>query len=102
MPSPDVRKGMPPVDLTKEEFAARMRRRFDDPIFEKLGPEIEKVVDAAWDAYSDYRKSPRTRPAGPGFADPEYELALDWIKAREAIQEAERQQKDAARRPGSC
>jgi multimeric flavodoxin WrbA len=95
MPSPDVRKGMPPVDLTKDEFAARMRQRFDDPIFEKFGPEIEKIVDAAWDAYSDYRKSPRTRAAGPGFADPDYELSLDWIAAREAIDEAERQQKDA-------
>jgi multimeric flavodoxin WrbA len=94
MPSPDVRKGMPPVELTKDEFAARMRQRFHDPAFETLGPEIEKIVEAAWDAYSDYRKAPYTRPAGPGFADPEYELSLDWIAARQAIQEAERQQKD--------
>ncbi len=95
MPSPDVRKGMPPVELTKDEFAARMRQRFHDPAFETLGPEIEKIVEAAWDAYSNYRKAPYTRPAGPGFADPEYELSLDWIAARQAIQEAERQQKDA-------
>jgi multimeric flavodoxin WrbA len=95
MPSPDVRRGMPPVDLTKDEFTLRMRQRFHDPAFERLGDAIEAIVDAAWDAYSNYRKSPYTRPAGPGFADPEYELSVDWMAARTAVEEAERQQKDA-------
>ena len=30
----DVRKGMPPVKLSREEFERRYRRRFVDPVFE--------------------------------------------------------------------
>jgi multimeric flavodoxin WrbA len=96
MPSPDVRKGMPRVDMTRDEFAARVRQRFYDPAFETLGAEIDKLVDAAWDAYSDYRKSPRTRRAGPGFADPDHELPVEWLAARDAIQAAEQQHNDAS------
>jgi hypothetical protein len=43
---------------------------------------------AAWDAYSNGRKSPLTRKAGPGFADPDYDLAADWLAARDAIRQA--------------
>ena len=42
------------------------------------------------------RKSPHTRTAGPGFADPEYQLSTDWIAARDRIDEAQRRQKDPA------
>ena len=35
--------------------------------------------------------APRTQKAGPEFADPEYDLAVDWIVARAAIKEAERE-----------
>jgi hypothetical protein len=43
MTAPDVRKGMPPVKLPREEFARRYRSRFVDPAFrghcsEKLTP----------------------------------------------------------------
>jgi hypothetical protein len=30
-----------------------------------------------------------TRKAGPGFADPDYELSLDWIAAHDAIMAAQ-------------
>jgi NADPH-dependent FMN reductase len=53
------------------------------------GRELAAVADAAWDAYADSRKSPLTRKAGPGFADPDYELANDWLAARDAIKQAE-------------
>jgi hypothetical protein len=56
-------------------------------------------VDAAWNAYSHSRKAPLTRKAGPGFADPKYELAVDWLAAREAILAAQRRHDDAAERP---
>ncbi|MBO4228105.1 flavodoxin family protein [Bradyrhizobium neotropicale] len=99
MTAPDVRKGMPSVKLPREEFAERYRSRFVDPAFRPLQREIDAIIDVAWDAYSHSRKSPLTRKAGPGFADPEYELAVDWLAAREAILAAQRRHDDAAERP---
>src|SRR5207249_4311313 len=37
---------------------------------------------------------PRTRKAGPGFADPEFELPIEWLDARAAVLLAERRQRD--------
>lgn len=92
----NVRHGMPDVKLTRDEFAQRFRRNFYDPIFDSLAAEIGKLADAAWDAYDDSRKSPRTTPAGPEFADPTYELSIEWLKARDDIRKAEKAQKDPA------
>src|SRR5215211_3557754 len=92
----EVRTGMPDVQLSREEFAARLRQRFSDPAFDALGAEIEKIIAAAWSGYHHYRKSPRTHPAGPGFADPDYDLSDEWRAASRAVQEAERRQKDPA------
>lgn len=93
MASTTVRKGMPSVQLDKAQFSERLKQRFQDPAFGPLQPEIDKIVDAAWDGYDNSRKASHTRPAGPGHADPEYELSLDWLAQRDAIQEAERRQK---------
>jgi len=88
-----VRKGMPSVALTKAEFTARARERFFDPAFDPLQAEIGKIIAAAWDGYHGYRKAPRTRKAGRGYADPDYDLSVDWLKARDAIARAARRQK---------
>jgi hypothetical protein len=37
----DVRKGMPSVELSREEFEERYRSRFADPAFESLQPELD-------------------------------------------------------------
>jgi hypothetical protein len=37
----DVRKGMPSVELSREEFEKRYRSRFADPAFEPLQPELD-------------------------------------------------------------
>ncbi len=89
-----VRSGMPGVGLTKKEFARRFRDRFYDPAFRGQAGEIDSILDTAWQAYDDYRKSPRTRPAGRGFADPRFELPVEWLAARRQIRAAERRQKD--------
>ena len=99
MAEPDVRKGMPPVKLPREEFEKRYRSRFVDPAFRPLQRELDAIVAAAWDAYSHSRKAPLTHKAGPGFADPEYEIAVDWLAAREAVLEAQRRHDDAAAQP---
>ncbi|WP_065750094.1 flavodoxin family protein [Bradyrhizobium paxllaeri] len=99
MAAPDVRKGMPPVKLPREEFETRYRRRFVDPAFQPLQHELDAIVAAAWDAYSHSRKAPLTRKAGAGFADPDYEISVDWLAAREAILAAQRRHDDAAAQP---
>jgi multimeric flavodoxin WrbA len=85
---------MPSVRLTREEFAQRIRARFYDPAFEGLQEEIGKIIDQAWGGYDKYRKSPLTRPAGKGFADPGFHLPVEWLKSREAIHRAVKRQKD--------
>jgi len=95
----DVRKGQGDVQLTREEFERRLRQRFYDPEFQHVERQIAEIVDVAWKTYSEYRKSPRRRKAGQGFADPEFELPVEWLETRERIQQAEREQKDASR-PG--
>jgi len=81
----EVRKGMPPRKLDRAAFAARFRSSFIDPAFAPLNEELDAIVAAAWDGYADGRKAPLTRAAGPGFADPDYEIARDWLAAREAV-----------------
>jgi multimeric flavodoxin WrbA len=81
---------MPSVALDKAEFARRVRRRFYDPAFTSVEQAIERIIEVAWDGYDDSRKSPRTKPAGKGYADPTYELSVEWSEASKAIKQAER------------
>lgn len=94
----EVRKGQGDVKLTRDEFERRLRERFFDPEFQAVERQIADVIDVAWKTYDEYHKSPRTRRAGPGLADPEFELPVEWLATRERIQQAEREQKDPARR----
>ena len=91
---PEVRTGQPDVKLTRQEFERRLGERFYDPAFDAVREQIEQVIDVAWDGYDEYRKSPRTRKAGPGFFDPEFDLPVEWLKARQAIEEAQRRHED--------
>jgi multimeric flavodoxin WrbA len=91
-----VRKLRKYIPLTREQFHARFYERFYDPAFDDVKPELEKVFERAWDGYIQYRKSPRTRPAGPGFADPAFLLPVEWLETRRLIQEAEKQYRDPA------
>jgi hypothetical protein len=45
-------------------------------------------------AYQDSRKSPRTRAAGEGFADPAMQLSVQWLATRDAIAAAQREHDD--------
>jgi multimeric flavodoxin WrbA len=89
-----VRKGMPSVQLDKTEFKKRFLARFFDPMFEPLMDEIDRIADAAWNGYHEYRKAPRTVKAGKDFADPDYDLSIEWLDTHKAIAAAERRQKD--------
>ena len=87
--SADVRKGMPDPHLERAAFRDRFLAQFYDPRFEAMRAELERACDIAWDAYRDKRKAPRTRKAGPEFADPGYDLSIEWIAARAAISAAQ-------------
>jgi len=94
MPKPKVRKGTPSVQLSRDEFAKRIRQRFYDPTFAAVTPEIEKIIDVAWRNYTEYHRNPRTRKAGRGFSDSEFALPVEWLETRQAIEQAERHQKN--------
>lgn len=90
----EPRKGMPSPELDEATFRQRFLARFIDPAFAPLSAELDRIASAAWDAYSHSRKAPRTRPAGPGYADPSYELSADWIAAKAAVEAAQARHDD--------
>ncbi len=95
-PQMDVRTGQGSTRLDQPTFAARFRQHFRDPRFDDAAAEIQRLTGIAWKNYEQGRKAPRTRKAGPGHADPDYDLSTDWIAAREAVVSAERRQRDPA------
>ena len=86
--APNPRKGMPSPQLDEAEFKKRFCAQFIDPAFGPIQNELAQVSDAAWKSYSEYRKSPRTRKAGPEYVDPGYELSVDWLDTKARIDEA--------------
>jgi multimeric flavodoxin WrbA len=99
MPMPQLtpRKGMPSPRLNEAEFRQRFLGQFQDPAFESVASELDKIAGVAWDAYDHSRKAPRTRKAGNEFADPNYDLSVDWLAARAAIADAQRRHADRNR-----
>jgi multimeric flavodoxin WrbA len=87
---------MPSPQLTEAEFRTRFLSQYADPAFEPLRVELDRIASAAWDAYANGRKSPHTRKAGRGYADPNYDLATDWIEAKRRVDEAQGQHDDKA------
>lgn len=92
----EPRRGTPDPNLGETEFKRRFLSAYLDPAFETLKAELDRIAQAAWDGYSHGRKSPRTRKAGAGYADPDYDLAVDWVAAREAVRLAQRQHENPA------
>lgn len=91
---PDVRKGQWQGLHPREEFRERFRARFFDPAFRAEDEAIDRLEEIAWDAYTQGRKAPLTRKAGPGFADPDYDLSVEWYEARERIRAAQAKWED--------
>jgi multimeric flavodoxin WrbA len=90
---PRVVKGSPSVELSRGEFVLRFHQRHADPAFKAVDGELDAVATAAWDGYIQYRKSPVTQKAGKGYADPKYDLSVDWLRTRKKILEAGREQR---------
>src|SRR5262245_640688 len=94
-----IRKEMPAPQLDKDEFKRRYRERFYDPAFDSMQIEIDRLAEIAWDGYENSRKSPRTERAGEGFADPDYQLAIEWRETSRRVADAQRRQHDPSSPP---
>ncbi|HET6526856.1 flavodoxin family protein [Sphingopyxis sp.] len=79
---------MPSPRLRKAEFLSRYLEQFIDDGFDEVRGQLDRVAEVAWQAYRDERKSPHTVKAGKGFADPDYDLSVDWLRARDAANAA--------------
>ena len=83
-----VRKGQAPAVLSRHEFHDRFIQSFLDPAFRVEDEAISRVEAIAWDAYQEGRKAPFTRKAGAGYADPDYDLSVDWLDSKSRIDKA--------------
>lgn len=109
-----IRKGQAPAKLGRTEFGSRFRAAFIDPAFRVEDQSIARLEEIAWQAYAEGRKAPFTRKAGPGYADPEYDLSIEWIATKQRIDAAQRRWADpsgpsrvllicgSARNDGTC
>ena len=80
-----VRKGQAPAKLNRDEFHVVFSRDFYDPAYQAVARELAAVEEVAWKAYVDSHKAPVTVKAGPGFADPDYDLSVEWKEAHDRL-----------------
>ncbi|MDO8458739.1 MAG: flavodoxin family protein [Burkholderiaceae bacterium] len=92
----EIRKGQAPAPLIRAEFGLRFRAAFIDPAFRSEDTSIERLEDIAWQAYIEGRKAPFTQKAGPGYADPDYDLSTEWVATKQHIAEAQLRWADPA------
>src|SRR3954464_14791279 len=98
LPMTTIRKGQAPAKLGRNEFHLKFIQSFYDPSFDAVSGELAKIEEIAWDNYASSHKAPRTVKAGPGFADPDYDLSIEWKEAHDRVLAAEQRQKDPATR----
>lgn len=94
----EVRKSNTDWKIDKEEFMKRFHENFFDPYFDSYRNEIDKLAETAYKAYLEGRKAPRTVRAGEGFKDPEYQLSIEWLKAKEDIEKAQKEHEEGPER----
>jgi multimeric flavodoxin WrbA len=92
-----VRTGQAPPPLDEAAFRERFGAAFADPTFVQEAGLLDRVATVAWKNYRAGRKAPVTRPAGKGFADPTYQLSVEWSGTRGRLLRADALQ----RRPGT-
>ena len=91
-----IRTGQAPSPLTHAQFQERFRVRFHDPAFDGERDAISRLAAISWDALQQGRKAPVTRPAGRGFADPSYELSVQWLDTRKCLKAAQKLWSDSS------
>ncbi len=109
-----IHKGQAPKQLNRQAFRERFQARFQDPAYTVEADAIARLEAIAWDAFKEGRKAPFTRKAGNMFADPSYDLSVEWLETRRRLKAAEKIWKDksspsrvllicgSARNDGTC
>ena len=85
----EIRKGQAPAVLSRPVFHERFMASFMDPAYGAESEALAHLEAIAWDAYQEGRKSPVTRKAGPGYADPDYDLSVEWLQTKARIEAAQ-------------
>jgi multimeric flavodoxin WrbA len=93
-----VRKGQAPAPLERAAFHERFLDTFRDPAFQRESEALSRLEQIAWEAYQEGRKAPLTRAAGPGYADPSYQLSVEWLQTKARLEQAQAVWKDPATR----
>jgi hypothetical protein len=91
-----IRTGQARASLTRAQFAARFNLRFYDPAFDGERDAIARLEAIAWQAMQEGRKAPITKAAGRGFADPSYEVSVEWLDTRQRLKAAQKRWSDSA------
>jgi multimeric flavodoxin WrbA len=89
MTTPSPRKGQAPQPHPRDVFRDRFLAQFQDPAFEAERDALGRLEAIAWEAFDEGRKAPRTAKAGPGFADPDYDLSVEWSETRQRLKDAQ-------------
>ena len=93
--SPVIVTGQVAKFIAREEFRKRFGANFFDPAFAEVRDAIKKIEAIAWDGYKAGRKAPVTQKAGKGFADPNYDLSVEWKETRDRLLKIAAHQKSA-------
>ncbi len=88
--APKLRSGQASTKLNQKDFKAEFAKRFFDPNFNEIKDSLDKVIEVAWQNYSDHRKAPLTSAAGPGFADAKYQLSDQWRETSDKLKIAQK------------
>ena len=91
-----VRKGQFTGMLGRDAFGERFRQHFFDPAFDRERDALRRIEPIAWEAYEQSRKAPRTHKAGTGFADPDYDLSVEWRATHQRLKAAQQRWSDPA------
>lgn len=87
---------------------------FYDPAFKTEALSLARLEAIAWQAYKEGRKAPVTVKAGPGYADPDYDLSTEWLATKQRLEQAQSRWSDpstpsrvlvvcgSSRNDGSC
>ena len=84
-----IRKGQAPAPLGRAKFSERFLAVYTDPAFRAEDQAISRLEEIAWQAYMEGRKAPFTQKAGPGYANPDYDLSTEWIATKKRINDAQ-------------
>ena len=91
-----IRTGQAPPPLERDKFSERFLGTYTDPAFRAEDEAISRLEEIAWQAYTEGRKAPFTQKAGPGYANPDYDLSTEWIATKKRIDDAQVAWADAA------